>query len=162
MFARLADLYGRKRVLLTCTTCFTLSILAASFAPSAIWMDTFSSLVGIFSAGVSPAAVGMLGAIYDQPSPRKNRAFACFSTSSLVGYIGGMVISGVATNTSTWRTSFRAIAVLCTIFTCLSVFAIPSDRRTEPLLASRALYQFDIGGVLAVVIGFSCLSSGLS
>lgn len=141
---------------------FTISLLIAGFATNAIYMDVFSGILGLFAAAVVPPAVGALGATYEKPSKRKNLAFACFSAGNPLGFVGGMIISGVAAHLANWRASFWALAVVYAIFTVLTVWTVPADGFARTPLSVKALKQFDILGMALVVVGFAFFSSSLS
>jgi MFS family permease len=85
---------------------FAVSSLIAGFSTNAMYLDVFGGLLGLWSAAAVPPAVGILGAAYEQPSKRKNKAFACFSAGNPVGFVFGCIFSGVAANLFNWRASF--------------------------------------------------------
>ncbi|KAJ5504494.1 Major facilitator superfamily domain general substrate transporter [Penicillium fimorum] len=161
-FGKLADMFGRKILFTIGMAGFTFSLLIAGFATNAIYMDVFSGILGLFAAAVVPPAVGALGATYEKPSKRKNLAFACFSAGNPLGFVGGMIISGVAAHLYNWRASFWALAVVYAIFTVLTVWTVPADGFDRTPLSVNALKQFDILGMVLVVVGFAFFSSSLS
>ncbi|KAJ5427481.1 Major facilitator superfamily domain general substrate transporter [Penicillium cf. griseofulvum] len=162
MFGRIADYYGRKKLFLFGMGGFTFAVLTASFATSPIYLNIFSGVIGICSASVVPPAIGKLGAVYETSSVRKNRAFACFSAGNPLGYVGGMMISGIAADISTWRTSFRALAILYAIFTIVGAWAFPPDEGTTVPLSIESLRRFDVMGTILIVVGFASLTASLS
>ncbi|KAB8239664.1 uncharacterized protein BDW43DRAFT_9826 [Aspergillus alliaceus] len=81
-FEKLSDLFGRKVLYISAMTGFTLTLVTIGFTPSAIYMEVFLGILGLFSAAVVPPATGGLGAVYKEPSKRKNRAFACLSAGN--------------------------------------------------------------------------------
>jgi MFS family permease len=162
MFGRIADNCGRKKLFLFGMVGFTFAVLAASFASSPIYLNVFSGIIGLFSASVVPPAIGKLGAVYETSSVRKNRAFACFSAGAPLGYVGGMVISGIAADISTWRTSFRALAVLYAIFIIVGAWAFPPDEGNNVPLSIESLRRFDVLGTVLIIVGFASLTSSLS
>ncbi|KAF5860792.1 hypothetical protein ETB97_001074 [Aspergillus alliaceus] len=81
-FEKLSDLFGRKVLYISAMTGFTLTLVTTGFTPSAIYMEVFLGILGLFSAAVVPPATGGLGAVYKEPSKRKNRAFACLSAGN--------------------------------------------------------------------------------
>lgn len=161
-FGKLADMFGRKVLFIIGMGGFTISLLIAGFATNAIYMDVFSGVLGLFAAAVVPPAVGALGATYEKPSKRKNLAFACFSAGNPLGFVGGMIISGVAAHLYNWRASFWALAVVYAIFTILTVWTVPADGFARTPLSVQALKQFDLLGMGLVVVGFAFFSSSLS
>lgn len=141
---------------------FTFSLLIAGFATNAIYMDVFSGILGVFAAAAVPPAVGALGAVYEKPSKRKNRAFACFSAGNPLGFVGGMIISGVASHEYNWRASFWALAVVYGIFTVLTVWTVPADSFARTPVSVEAFKKFDLLGTALVIVGFAFFSSSLS
>lgn len=161
-FGKLADMFGRKALFIIGMAGFTLSLLVAGFATNAIYMDVFSGILGLFAAAVVPPAVGALGAVYERPSKRKNRAFACFSAGNPLGFVGGMIISGIASHEYNWRASFWALAVVYAIFTVLTVWTVPADGFARTPVSMDALRRFDLLGTGLVIVGFAFFSSSLS
>jgi MFS family permease len=74
LFGRVADLFGRRLILLLSLGTFTIFSLIAGFARSAIYLNIFVGLIGVACAAAVPGAIGKLGAVYPNPSYRKNRA----------------------------------------------------------------------------------------
>jgi MFS family permease len=161
-FGKLADMFGRRILFILGMAGFTLSLLVAGFATNPIYMDVFSGIIGLFAAAVVPPAVGALGATYEKPSKRKNLAFACFSAGNPLGFVGGMIISGVAAHLYSWRASFWALAVVYSIFTGLTVWTVPDDGFERRRVSVEALREFDILGTGLVVVGFALFASSLS
>jgi MFS family permease len=52
---------------------FSVFCLGAGFSRSGITLDILCGVLGIFSASAVPPAQGMLGTVYEKPSPRKNK-----------------------------------------------------------------------------------------
>ena len=161
-FGNLADMFGRRPLFIIGMAGFAVSMLIAGFATNAIYMDVFSGVLGLFAAAVVPPAVGTLGSVYDKPSKRKNWAFACFSAGNPLGFVGGMIISGVASHFYNWRASFWAHAVVYAIFTILTVWTVPGGEFTRKPLSKEAMGKFDLWGTVLIVVGFALFSSSLS
>ncbi|KAJ5476153.1 hypothetical protein N7475_001882 [Penicillium sp. IBT 31633x] len=161
-FGKLADMFGRKMLFIIGMAGYTFALLIAGFATNAIYMDVFSGIIGLFAAAVVPPAVGALGASYEKPSKRKNLAFACFSAGNPLGFVGGMIISGIAANFYSWRASFWALSVVYFIFTILTVWTVPADGFARTPISVQAFKKFDLLGTALVVVGFAFFSSSLS
>ncbi|OQE00267.1 hypothetical protein PENVUL_c055G08324 [Penicillium vulpinum] len=161
-FGKLADMFGRKVLFVIGMAGFTFSLLIAGFATNAIYMDVFSGISGLFAAAVVPPAVGALGATYETPSKRKNLAFACFSAGNPLGFVGGMIISGVAAHLYNWRASLWTLSVVYAIFTILTVWTVPADGFDRAPLSFETMKQFDLLGTALVIVGFAFFSSSLS
>ncbi|KAJ5753944.1 MFS multidrug transporter [Penicillium nucicola] len=159
---KIADVFGRKRIFTTALAGFSAALLVSGFAKSPVFMDIFSGILGLFAAVAVPPAVGTLGTIYEKPSKRKNRAFACFSAGNPLGFVGGMLISGIAAEVANWRVSFWTLSVLYAAFTVLAIWTMPGD----PILVHLSLGNFwkrcDPLGMLLSVTGIAFLSASLS
>jgi MFS family permease len=162
-FGKVADIFGRRKMFITGMAGFTIALVVAGFATSAIYMNVFSGILGIFSAAVVPPAVGSLGVVYEKPSRRKNLAFSCFSAGNPLGFVGGMIISGVSAHVANWRASYWVLAVIYAVFTVLTIWTVPSDppNRTAPL-NWQSLKRCDPLGMLLTVMGVTFFSSALS
>jgi MFS family permease len=171
---------------LAAMVCTTLAVFAAGWAPDGPSLIVFTALIGLFSAAAVSPAVGQLGAVYSEPSKRRNRAFACFSAGNPLGFVVGTFVAGVvleisgttasregAGNDSGWRVCFWVFCVLCAGFAGLVAFTVPSDVKigTRPAAAGsqgvgvsgwEVLKRFDLLGALLVTAGVSLVSAGLT
>lgn len=155
-------MFGRRRIFVAGMAGFSIALLIAGFAQNALFLDIFSGLLGLCSAAVVPPAVGTLGAAYEKPSKRKNRAFACFSAGNPLGFVGGNIISGVASRLYSWRASYWTLSVIYAIFTVLTVWTVPKETRPRNPLSWQSLKKFDSLGCLLVVSGIALFSSALT
>lgn len=151
-FGRVADLFGRRSLLISSMAFYTILMLITGFSQNAIMAEIFLALAGITCASVVPPAIGKLGAIYEQPSRRKNRAFACFSAGNPVGFVLGAFIGGVVTDISSWRVPFWVVAVIYACFTTAAWFTTPKDAEQRlGGLDLNTMKQMDwLGAFLAV------------
>lgn len=101
LFGRVADMFGRRPVILVSMGLSTILFIVAGFISRSIVLNVFLGLIGLTSAASAPAATGKLGAIYQQPSKRKNRSFACCSAGSGLGGALGALIGGLTLHVST-------------------------------------------------------------
>ncbi len=154
-------MFGRKSIFVGSMALFTVFALGTGFATNPLFMDTFNGLLGLCSAAAVPPAVGTLGAIYEQPSKRKNYAFACFSAGNALGFVFGSILSGAATKLFNWRASFWLLAIIYLIFTVVAIFAVPKDQDEPEKLGWEALKKFDILGTLCTIAGIALFSSSL-
>ncbi|KEF61443.1 uncharacterized protein A1O9_03009 [Exophiala aquamarina CBS 119918] len=162
-FGRVADLFGRRILFLVSIGFFSICLLVAGFATNAVYMDVFCGLAGLSSAASVPPAIGKLGAVYEKPSRRKNRAFACFSAGNPVGFVLGAFIAGVTMEVSTWRTAFWAMSVMYAFFFVAAWWTTPPD--TEQQLGGfnvATFVKFDVLGALLAVVGVAMFTAALT
>lgn len=162
LFARIADLFGRRWMFVGSLFLFALFSLAAGFARTPISLDVLTGVMGLMSAAAVPPAQGMLGVIYDKPSKRKNAAFACFSAGNPLGFVLGMICSGIATQVFGWRASFWWLALVYVIFAVIAFFIVPNDTRDKTKLGWSVWKKFDILGVVLTVAGTGMFSAALT
>ena len=163
LFGRVADLFGRRLLLIISMSLTTLSLVATGFVTDGVLIDASLGLIGLAAAAAVPPAIGKLGAVYKEPSKRKNRAFACCSAGTPLGSVLGAVVGGITLEVSTWRTCFWFLAVVSAIFTLTAWWTIPRD--TEQVLTGfniSVLKHFDILGAFLAVAGIACLTASLT
>lgn len=159
----MADLFGRRAVLLVGMTCYSASILIAGFATSPISLDVFCGLVGLSSAASAPAALGALGAAYSQPSRRKNKAFACFSSGNPLGFGVSALLSGSVHRYLSWRASFWTLAAIYTLVTAFSWWAVPlEDSSCRSNFEWATLTRLDCLDTINIIAGLALLLSGIT
>lgn len=162
-FGRVADLFGRRALFLVSLAFFSVCLLITGFATNAIYMDVFCGLLGLSSAASVPPAIGKLGAVYDRPSRRKNRAFACFSAGNPVGFVLGAFISGVTMQVSTWRAAFWVMSVIYAFFTVAAWWTTPPDNEQKlGGLNMETFVKFDLLGALLAVTGVAMFTASLT
>lgn len=161
-FGKVADLFGRRMVLLVSMLAFSLCLVVTGFATNAIYMDVLCGLLGLCCAGAVPPALGILGAVYSTPSKRKNMAFACFSAGNPLGFVFGVFIAGVATKVLNWRCTFWAIAILYGVVALAAFWTVPKDVQVKAKFDLKTLSQFDFLGTLLVVTGIAAFTSALT
>jgi MFS family permease len=162
LFARIADLFGRRWMFVGSLFLFSIFALGAGFATSPLTLDVLTGFMGLMSAAAVPPAQGMLAVIYDTPSKRKNAAFACFSAGNPLGFVFGMIASGIATQVLGWRASFWWLALVYVCFAAIAFFIVPNDTRDKEKLGWNVLKKFDILGVIFTIAGTGMFSAALT
>lgn len=163
LFARLADLFGKRSMFITSLFLFSILCLGSGFARTPITLDILMGLVGLTTASAVPPAQGMLGVIYARPSKRKNAAFACFSAGNPLGFVAGMVAGGVAAGVAGWRGAFWFLAIVYAGFTIVAIFNVPKDPSAkEKWEGWETVGKLDVVGNLLALAGIGLFSSALS
>ncbi|KAK8050899.1 hypothetical protein PG993_002284 [Apiospora rasikravindrae] len=161
-FGKVADMFGRRSILLTSLFLFALFALAKGFARDAVTLIMLNAIMGLTSASIIPSAQGILGSIYEKPSKRKNYAFACFSSGNHLGFAVSAVFSGVASQIAGWSASFWLLAVIYAAVAIIACFTVPPDDSEKLPFNLDSLKQFDFVGVLLAICGMGLLTTGIS
>ena len=104
LYGRMADAFGRKRVVLAAIAVFCVASLLASFAQSMTQLILFRGLQGLGAGGVMPVVLTILGDIFTLEERARIQGFfsAVWGTSSLAGpALGALLV-----NTLGWRSVF--------------------------------------------------------
>jgi len=153
MFGRVADLFGRKLLLVGSMFLFAITCIGAGFSKSGIMLDILSGLMGLFSASAVPPAQGILGVLYEKPSKRKNTVMACFSAGNPLGFAFGMVFPGIATQLFNWRAGFWLLAINYLVFTIIAFCVIPEENTERAKFNMEAVKKLDVVGTLLTTAG---------
>lgn len=140
---------------------FSIFCLAAGFAQSGVTLDILCGVLGIWSASAVPPAQGMLGAIYEKPSPRKNRVFGCFSAGNPMGFAFGLVLSGLFTQVFSWRSGFFLLAIVYFCTSIIAVFTVPKDTTQKQVLNKESMKKLDLPGTALTIFGIGMFCAAL-
>ncbi|KAK7205480.1 major facilitator superfamily-domain-containing protein [Myxozyma melibiosi] len=182
LMARLADILGRKRTLVIAVGWYTVLSLIMGFVKSHIPFDVLRGLQAIGGAAAPPAAVGIIGVLYP-PSKRKNRVMATYAAGAPVGYVFGVIASGISTQYLGWRAVLFFFAILYAIVGTLIVLLVPSDKMLYELsnqivkaaggtnfvaverdwrTCLKLLRKLDLAGAGLSIAGLTCIVFALS
>lgn len=152
---RMADLLGRRRVLLTGLVLFSSASLLAGLAGSAELLIGARALQGFGAALMPPAALSILAVTFAEGADR-NRALGVFGAVTGLSASVGVIASGLLTDGPGWRWVFLinvpiGVLLIATAATFLPVD--PRDRREE---------RFDAAGAITVTGGLLLLVYALN
>ncbi|MBI0293325.1 MFS transporter [Streptomyces sp. PRKS01-29] len=102
---KLADLWGRRRVLVAGLIGFSLASALSGAAVNMPMLMTSRALQGIFAALLSPAALSLIAALFTSPTAR-TRALGIYGAVGAAGGGAGLVLGGVFTQFASWRWTF--------------------------------------------------------
>jgi MFS family permease len=160
-FGSIADLFGRKTLFIGSMFLFSVFCLAAGFSQSGMTLDILCGVLGIFSASAVPPAQGMLGTIYVRPSPRKNKAFGCFSAGNPLGFVFGTILAGLFTQLFNWRAGFFLLAIVYLCASIVAIFTVPKDTMPKQKWDSETLKKLDLPGTGMTVLGIGMFCAAL-
>jgi EmrB/QacA subfamily drug resistance transporter len=152
---RIADLLGRRRVLVTGMTVFSAASLVAGLAQSSAVLIAARGFQGFGAALITPAALSIVAVTFSEGDER-NRALG------ILGAIGGgsasvgVIVSGLLTDGPGWRWVFFINVPIGIVLIGLATVLLTSDH------AERGTRNFDVAGAATVTGGLLTLVYGLN
>jgi EmrB/QacA subfamily drug resistance transporter len=152
---RMADLLGRRRILLTGLTLFSGTSLLAGVAQSAGLLIAARGLQGFGAALVAPAALSILAVNFSEGQQR-NRALGIFGAVGGTSASVGVIASGLLTDGPGWRWVFFINIPVGVLLIGLAAMLLVADR------PERGTGRFDVAGATAVTGGLLLLVYALN
>ena len=146
----LANYFGRKRMLLTVVTGFTLSSLMCGLAPNLPMLILFRVLQGITGGGLQPLSQAVL--LEEFPPQERGKAMALFGLGIVAAPILGPTLGGWITDSYSWRWVFYInLPVGITSLILISMFV------TDPPYLRRGSMRVDFWGFGMLAVGMAAL-----
>jgi EmrB/QacA subfamily drug resistance transporter len=152
---RMADLLGRRRILLTGLTLFASASFLAGIAQSSGLLIAARGLQGFGAALIAPAALSILAVTFSEGHER-NRALGIFGAVGGTSASVGVIASGLLTDGPGWRWVFFINVPVGALLIGLATVFLVADR------ADRRAGRFDVAGASAVTGGLLLLVYGLN
>ncbi|WP_258045963.1 MFS transporter [Leifsonia shinshuensis] len=124
---RLADLLGRRTVLLVALSVFTVASLAGGLSMDAGLLIASRFVKGVAAAFTAPAAFSLITTNFEE-GPERNKAISIFTTFAASGFSLGLIMSGLMTSLS-WRWTFLFSVPLAVLALVLGFLFVPKDAR---------------------------------
>jgi EmrB/QacA subfamily drug resistance transporter len=153
---RMADLIGRRRMLLTGLTLFSSASLLAGVAGSAGLLIGARALQGFGAALIPPAALSILAVTFPEGAER-NRALGIYGATAGISASVGVIASGLLTDGPGWRWVFFInvpVGVLLIAMAAVFLAVDAPDRRGSE--------RFDVAGAITVTGGLLLLVYALN
>ncbi|WP_159425932.1 MFS transporter [Streptomyces noursei] len=149
----LADLVGRKRMLIIGLAGFAVAGAVGGLAVSSGMLLSARVLQGVFAALLSPAALALVAADFPEPKAR-GRAFGIYAAIVAGGSTAGLFAGGWLVEFLSWRWCLF-IDVPLALIAVLGVATLVHDRlvRTGPRFDAPGLL-FGSSGIAALLYGF--------
>ncbi|HET6449093.1 MAG TPA: MFS transporter [Conexibacter sp.] len=144
---RLADVLGRRRVMLVGVLAFAASSMAIGLAPGPAWMIAGRFVQGAAAAAMLPASMAIIAHAF--PVHERGRAMGVAAGCSAIALAAGPVVAGVLIESASWRAIFflnLPVAATTVVLTLLTVHE-SRDATVEP--------RVDWLGVAALSLGLS-------
>ncbi|MFE2479485.1 MFS transporter [Streptomyces sp. NPDC059389] len=152
---RVADLLGRRRVLLAGLALFALASLAAGLATSSGVLIAARAVQGAGAAAIAPAALALAMGLFPSGAGR-GRALGVWGAVSGAGGAGGVLLGGVLTQAWGWPWIFHSVALGAAMVLTAVAVLVPRDAGRE------AAGRFDLLGTATVTLALTCLVWGLT
>ncbi|WP_344576279.1 bifunctional serine/threonine protein kinase/MFS transporter [Streptomyces lunalinharesii] len=148
----LADLVGRKRMVVIGLSGFAVAAVVGGLAPGSGVLIAARTLQGLFAALVSSAALGLVLVNFTEPKARA-RAFGVYAATAAGGSFVGQFVGGWLATGLSWRWCLYA-AVPLTVIALIGTATLVHDHpdRGGPRLDVPGLL-LGSGGILALVYG---------
>ena len=152
--ARLADLLGRRRVLLAGTALFALASLLSALATSPAILVSMRALQGLAGAAVSPATLSIITSSLPE-GPERNRGLGLWAALGGLGASSGALLGGVLTQAFGWPAIFAINVPLGALIIVRGLRVIPAD------VVRSGPRHFDVTGAVLVTAGLTGLTYGI-
>ncbi|HEX6057397.1 MAG TPA: MFS transporter [Gemmatimonadaceae bacterium] len=122
---RAADLLGRRRMFLTGLGIFTVASFASAMAGTAGTLFAARAGQGLGAAMLSPAALAIIMTAFQ--GPQRAKALAAWGAVGGAGAAIGVLVGGVLTEFSDWRTIFYVNLPVAAALAVTALKVIPAD-----------------------------------
>jgi DHA2 family multidrug resistance protein len=146
----LANYFGRKRLLMTVVTGFTVSSALCGMAPNLPFLIFFRVLQGTTGGGLQPLSQAVM--LEEFPLEERGKAMAFWSLGIIAAPILGPTVGGWITDTYSWRWVFY-INLPIGIISLVMIFLFLSD----PPYIRRPSSRVDLWGLGMLAIGIGAL-----
>jgi EmrB/QacA subfamily drug resistance transporter len=152
---RMADLLGRRRMLLAGMTIFSAASLVAGIAQSSAVLIAARGFQGFGAALVAPAALSIVAVTFSE-GPARNRALGIYGAIGGGAASVGVIASGLLTDGPGWRWVFFINIPVGILLIGLATMFLLADR------AERRTRNFDVAGATTVTGGLLLLVYALN
>jgi EmrB/QacA subfamily drug resistance transporter len=147
---RLADLLGRKRVLLAGVGVFTLASLACGLASSGEMLIAARAVQGLGAAAMTPAALSILMRSFPEGAER-NKAIGAWGATGGIAATAAWIIGGPLIDGPGWQWVFWINIPVGLVIAALAVGLLRESRD------AAAIRNFDVAGVVSVTAALLAL-----
>ncbi|WP_405820799.1 MFS transporter [Streptomyces sp. NBC_00838] len=146
---RVADLFGRRRVLVVSMAAFAVVSLFGALVDDGTLLIASRFVKGMAAGFAAPAAMSLLTTTFRE-GPERNKAFGIFNVFEASGYSSGLLVGGLLAGLN-WRSVFVLPIPLAVLLLIGALRFLPPDppRTERPRL--------DIGGAVTLLAGMLLL-----
>ncbi|MQY05361.1 Multidrug resistance protein Stp [Actinomadura sp. RB68] len=151
---RVADLFGRRRMLLAGMALLALGSLVGGLATSPAVLLTGRVMQGLATAIATPAALSLLTTSFRE-GPLRTRALGLSGALMSAGFTVGAVLGGVLTDLLSWRWAFLVNVPVAVLILAVTPLVVAESRAPgRPRLDVPGAVTVT-GGLLALVYGIT-------
>ena len=152
---RVADLFGRRRTLVTGMLAFTVTSFLIGISSSVTMLIVLRGVQGLAAAFMSPAALSIVLVTFPE-GRRRARALGYWSMVATGGAAVGLLLGGVLTQYAGWRWNFFINVPIGLIVSVLIALFVPAHTHTTTrrTLDTRGAVLATLG-LMAGVLAFS-------
>ncbi|WP_299537794.1 MFS transporter [uncultured Streptomyces sp.] len=154
LFARVADLVGRKKLFTFGVALFTLFSLGAALAGNPGVLIATRVGQGTAAAMIAPAAIALMTGYFPE-GPQRARALGLNGAVMSLGFVLGALGGGVITSGFSWRWTMVVLCVMGAL-ALAGALALPKMRE------SSAAKRMDVPGAVLATLGLFGLVYGIS
>ncbi len=140
---RMADLIGRRRVLLVAVGVFAVASLVGGLAENGVLVIVARFVMGASAAFSAPAGLAIIVTMFPEGAPR-NRAVSIYTACGAVGFSLGLVAGGLLTEIG-WRWTFFVPVPIALIVLLGASILVPRDADSGTTNRS-----FDLPGAVSI------------
>jgi EmrB/QacA subfamily drug resistance transporter len=152
LWGRLADIHGRRRVLLAGLAWFLASSILCALAPDMTWLVAFRALQGVGAGCLLPVALTAIGDLFTME--QRARIQGVFSSVWAVAALAGPALGAIFVTTIGWRWIFWINAPVVVV----SALLLRGLRDAPPAVERGRL---DYAGAVTLTAGVGLLLLGL-
>jgi len=150
---RLADIVGRRRMLLVGTTTFGIASIACAAAGDDVMLIVARVVQGLGGSVILATSLSIVSEAF--PADRRATGIGVWSAIGSIGSAVGPFVGGVLTETLSWRWFFLLNVPVSVVAIALTRYAVRESRD------DAATGRVDLGGFVTVTGGFVLLILGL-
>ncbi|MEU6219582.1 MFS transporter [Streptomyces sp. NPDC047022] len=147
---RLADSFGRRRMLQTGLVLFALSSLVAGVAQSATMLIVTRGAQGLGAAFIATAALSLLTNNFEEGAAR-NKALGAWGALSGLAAVAGVTLGGLLTDGPGWRWIFFINVPIGLVLALTAPLVVAESR------AAEERRSFDVAGAIVLTAGLVLL-----
>jgi EmrB/QacA subfamily drug resistance transporter len=148
---RMADLLGRRRMLLGGLVLFTVASLLCGLAPSGDALIAFRAIQGLGAAAMTPAALSTLMRTFPEGAER-NKAIGAWGAVGGLGATAGWVIGGPLVDGPGWQWVFYLNVPIGLVLLAFGLRLLPESRDSSVARSFDPAGALTITGALALLM----------